>query len=93
MHYLHIFNSCTVTDLNTGFKITYKTKDYAIKLALIKPFPNTLYRLLIRNKSDLETALKCDCFPTAENNNLVCLCGYLDNKPVLKIVIYKEFSF
>lgn len=93
MHYLHIFNSCTVTDLNTGFETTYKTKDYAIKLALIKPFPNTLYRLLIRNKRDLETALKCDCYPTAENNNLVCLCGYLENKPVLKIVITKEFSF
>lgn len=93
MHYLHIFNSCTVTNLNTGFTITYKTKDYAIKLALIKPFPNTLYRLLVRNKNDLETALKCDCYPTAENNNLVCLCGYQDNKPVLKIVIYKEFSF
>ena len=93
MHYLHIFNTCTVTDLNSGFEITYKTKDYSIKLALIKPFPNSLYRLLVTNKRDQETAFKCDCYPTAENNNLLCLCGYHDNKPVLKIVIYKEFSF
>lgn len=108
MHYLHIFNECTVTDLNyKGKEITYHTKDYKIEIKLVKPAPNELYKLTVTTKQPIVRGVLdnlptpagvkifiCpECLITAENDRVLCMCGLEGNYQRYKIVIQKAFSF
>ena len=82
MHYLHIFNVCNVTNIHKNKTITYHTKDYAIKLKEIRPFPDALYRLTITAKTEQPSVLDniktpagsnvflCDCVLDKETENI-----------------------
>lgn len=105
MHYLHIFNVCNVTNIHKNKTTTYHTKDYAIKLKEIRPFPDTLYRLTITAKTEQPSILDnittpagsnvfiCDCVIGKETENDLLLYGYVADNLYYKIVITKEFSF
>ena len=105
MHYLHIFNVCNVTNIHKNKTTTYHTKDYAIKLKEICPFPDTLYRLTITAKTEQPSILDnistpagsnvfiCDCVLDKETENSLVLYGYVADNLYYKIVITKEFSF
>lgn len=104
MHFLHIFNTCTVTDLRYGGKEkNYYTKDYKIELNCIKKAPNALYRLNITTRHEMPSVLDniptragskvfvCDGYITAENESVLCLCGVVADNPIYKIVMNKTF--
>lgn len=105
MHYLHIFNVCNVTNIHKNKTSTYHTKDYAIKLKEIRPFPDSLYRLTITTKNDQPSVLNnistpagsnvfiCDCVLGKETEKDLLLYGYVADNLYYKIVITKEFSF
>ncbi len=104
MHFLHIFNTCTVTDLTyKGEEKTYYTKDYSIRLTMIKRAPDALYHLVIARKekdsftlgkaqtSTGRIVFECDCFITAENYEVLRLCGLDGKTQRFSIVIQKTF--
>ena len=105
MHFLHIYNACYVTNIPKNKTTTYYTKDYAIKLKEIRPFPDTLYRLTITAKTEQSSVLDnistpagsnvfiCDCVLDKETENSLVLYGYVTDNLYYKIVITKEFSF
>ena len=93
MHFLHIFNTCTVTDLTyKGEEKTYYTKDYSFRLTMIKHAPDALYHLVIARKGkDSCIVFECDCFITAENYEVLRLCGLDGKTQRFSIVIQKTF--
>ena len=105
MHFLHIYNACYVTNIPKNKTVTYLTKDYAIKLKEIRPFPDTLYRLTITAKTEQSSVLDniqtpagsnvfiCDCVLDKETEKDLLLYGYVADNLYYKIVITKEFSF
>ena len=105
MHFLHIYNACYVTNIPKNKTTTYYTKDYAIKLKEIRPFPDTLYRLTITAKTEQSSILDniqtpagsnvfiCDCVLDKETEKDLLLYGYVADNLYYKIVITKEFSF
>ena len=105
MHFLHIYNACYVTNIPKNKTTTYHTKDYAVKLKDIRPFPNALYRLTITTKTEQPSILDniptpagsnvfiCDCVLDRETEKDLLLYGYVADNLYYKIVITKEFSF
>lgn len=104
MHFLHIYNTCYVTNIPKNKTTTYYTKDYLIKLKEICPFPNALYRLTITTKTEQPSILDniptpagsnvfiCDCVLDKETEKDLLLYGYIADNLYFKIVINKSFS-
>ena len=103
MHYLHIFNTCYVTDVVTNETMTYLTRDFSIELKEICPFPKSLYELTITTKKDQASILDdlttpegndkfiCDCVLEKETENELVLSGYVPGNSYYKIVINKSY--
>lgn len=108
MHFLHIYNCCQITDFSADIKHSekyYFTKEYYIKLKQVIRAPEALYHLTVAEKlKDTfvlgkaksltgRTVFECDCFVTAENDKVLCMCGLDGKQQRYKIVIQKSFSF
>lgn len=103
MHFLHIYNTCYVTNIPKNKTTTYYTKDYSIKLKEIRPFPDALYRLTITAKTEQPSVLDniptpagsnvfiCDCVLDKETENDLVMYGYVADNLYYKIVINKSF--
>ena len=103
MHFLHIFNTCYVTNIPKNKITTYYTKDYSIKLKEIRPFPDSLFRLTITAKTEQPSILDnistsigsnvfvCDCVLDKETEKDLLLYGYIADNLYYKIVINKSF--
>ena len=108
MHFLHIYNCCQITDFSADrdhCEKYYFTSDHTIKLKQVIRAPEALYHLTVAKKlKDAfvlgkaqslagRTVFECDCFVTAENDKVLCMCGLDGKKERYKIVIQKSFSF
>ena len=103
MHFLHIYNTCYVTNIPKNKTTTYYTKDYSIKLKEIRPFPDSLFRLTITAKTEQPSILDnistpagsnvfiCDCVLDKETEKDLLLYGYIADNLYYKIVINKSF--
>ncbi len=103
MHFLHIYNTCYVTNIPKNKTTTYYTRDFAIKLKEIRSFPDILFRLTITAKTEQPSILDnistsigsnvfiCDCVLDKETEKDLLLYGYIADNLYYKIVINKSF--